>query len=83
MKKIDSITKTALGLLIMLLSGSYTQITACSTGIFYGNGKIALAGNNEDWKNPFTRIWIIPAEGNKFGRISILFTTMKMCSGSI
>lgn len=58
--------------LIMLLCGSFEPVTAC-TGIFYGKGNIALVGNNEDWKSPFTKIWFIPAEGKKFGRICFGF----------
>jgi hypothetical protein len=28
-----------------------------------------LLGNNEDWKNPFTKVWYEPAEGGTYGRV--------------
>jgi hypothetical protein len=45
-----------------------TSLFAC-TVFYYSNGKIILAGNNEDWRNPFTKIWFLPAEDGKYGRI--------------
>jgi hypothetical protein len=35
------------------------------------NDQVALAGNNEDWKNPFTRLWFIPAGEGTFGQMYI------------
>ena len=38
--------------------------------VFYASdGKTALAGNNEDYTNPFMTISFLPAEEGKFGRI--------------
>lgn len=34
-----------------------------------GNDQTVLAGNNEDWKNPFAKIWFFPAEQGKYGRV--------------
>lgn len=39
------------------------------TVIYASDGKVALAGNNEDYKNPFMTISFLPAEDGKFGRI--------------
>jgi len=39
-------------------------------------GKIVLAGNNEDWKNPMTKIWFIPASNDKYGRVGVGFDGM-------
>lgn len=58
--------------LFAIFPGSFSGMMGC-TGIFYGHNKITLAGNNEDWMSPFTRIWFIPAEGKKFGRICFGF----------
>jgi len=41
-----------------------------SCTIFYASdGAVALAGNNEDYTNPFMTISYLPAEDGKFGRI--------------
>jgi hypothetical protein len=41
-----------------------------SCTIFYAsNQKTTLAGNNEDWNNPFTKIWFLPAKNGKYGRV--------------
>jgi hypothetical protein len=37
------------------------------TIIYASDGKIALAGNNEDYTNPFPIIWFQPAKDGKFG----------------
>ena len=39
------------------------------TMIYASDGEAALAGNNEDYKNPFGTIWFLPAEEGKFGRV--------------
>jgi hypothetical protein len=33
------------------------------------NGEVVLVGNNEDSKIPHTRVWFIPAEDERFGRV--------------
>jgi hypothetical protein len=38
--------------------------------VFYAtDGQVALGGNNEDFVNPFTKVWFIPAEEGQYGRI--------------
>jgi hypothetical protein len=38
--------------------------------VFYAaSGGLALAGNNEDSYNPFTRVWFIPAAEGRHGRV--------------
>lgn len=37
------------------------------TIIYASDGETALAGNNENWSNPFPIIWFQPAEDGKFG----------------
>jgi hypothetical protein len=39
------------------------------TVIYASNGKVAFGGNNEDYNNPFTKAWFLPAEDGKFGRV--------------
>jgi len=39
------------------------------TIIYASDGKIALAGNNEDCGRPYGNIWFLPAEKGKFGRV--------------
>ena len=39
------------------------------TAFYAYNGKMALAGNNEDFYHTKTRIWFIPAEEGRFGRV--------------
>jgi len=42
--------------------------TGCT--VFYAtDGQVALGGNNEDFVNPFTKIWFIPAAEGQYGRI--------------
>lgn len=51
--------------LILLFS-----INALSCTIFYlSNDSIILAGNNEDWKDPYSKMWFYPSEDNKYGWI--------------
>jgi penicillin V acylase-like amidase (Ntn superfamily) len=44
------------------------SIFACS-GFYINRGNKILAGNNEDYINPNTKMWIIPSEKGKYGKI--------------
>ena len=47
---------------------SYEHPSACT--VFYASiGDVVLAGNNEDWKNPNTKIWFVPAKEGKYGGV--------------
>ena len=38
--------------------------------VFYASdGQVALGGNNEDYPIPFTKVWFLPPEGGRFGRV--------------
>ena len=37
------------------------------------DGKLALGGNSEDWKDPATYLWFNPAEEDRYGRVSFGF----------
>jgi hypothetical protein len=41
---------------------------AC-TVVYATDGQQMLGGNNEDYFNPLTKVWFIPAEGGSFGRV--------------
>lgn len=43
------------------------------TIVMIAKGKVVLAGNNEDWKNPVTKIWFVPASNGKYGRVCVGF----------
>ena len=58
--------KIGLILLLLLISGS-TSI-ACTGFYINRDGKI-YAGNNEDYNNPNTKMWIIPGDHENYGRI--------------
>ncbi len=41
-----------------------------SCTVFYAaNGEMALAGNNEDYINPLTKVWFEAAENGKYGGV--------------
>lgn len=47
---------------------SYEHPSACT--VFYASiGDVVLAGNNEDWKNPNTKICFVPAKDGKYGGV--------------
>ena len=43
----------------------------CATG-----GGLVLVGNNEDWSNPLTKLWFVPATPGSFGRMYVGFDDM-------
>ncbi|MBM3746124.1 MAG: hypothetical protein FJW34_10020 [Acidobacteria bacterium] len=46
---------------------------AACTGICAKSKDLVLVGNNEDWGNPRTRIWFVPAEEGRHGRMFVGF----------
>ena len=47
---------------------SYQHSPACT--VFYAStGDVVLAGNNEDWKNPNTKIRFVPPKDGKYGGV--------------
>jgi hypothetical protein len=48
------------------------QVHYCT--IFYAaDVQEVLGGNNEDWRNPLTKVWFLPAEKGKYGRMYVGF----------
>jgi len=63
--------KVVLSVQVLILIFS---IKAFSCTIFYlSNDNIILAGNNEDWKDPKTKMWFYPPEDNQYGWIKFGF----------
>lgn len=62
-------------LVIILLFCSAHPAEGC-TIVMVAKEKIVLAGNNEDWKNPITKIWFIPASNGEYGRVCVGFDDM-------
>ena len=46
-----------------------SSISYACTAFMMSDGEIMLVGNNEDSKIPYTRVWFIPAENDRFGRV--------------
>ncbi len=46
------------------------------TIVMVAKGNIVLAGNNEDWRNPKTKIWFVPASEGEYGRVCVGFDNM-------
>jgi hypothetical protein len=51
------------------LAQSATRALPGCTTLYAFDGQMALAGNNEDFNNPLTLIWFIPASPGRFGRV--------------
>ncbi len=53
-------------ILLSLVPGS--SLYAC-TGFCISKGDTVLVGNNEDYNKPNTKVWYVPAEKGKYGRV--------------
>lgn len=60
--------KRSLILIVLAVCLPGSPVYAC-TGFCVSQGDLVLVGNNEDWKNPFTKVWYEPAEDGKYGRV--------------
>ena len=52
----------------IVLAPANSLLYAC-TAFMLSDGEKVLVGNNEDYKIPYTRVWFIPAESGRFGRV--------------
>jgi penicillin V acylase-like amidase (Ntn superfamily) len=59
-----TVEQSVLALAILLITGS--RVPAC-TVLFVCDGKAALAGSNEDWADPNTQMWYVPATKDAYG----------------
>jgi len=60
---------------IVLFLGPANPAGAC-TIVMVAQGKIVLAGNNEDWRNPNTKVWFLPSSNGEYGRVCVGFDDM-------
>ena len=60
--------KRSLILIVLAVCLHGSSVFAC-TGFCVSQGDLVLVGNNEDWKNPFTKVWYEPAGDGKYGRV--------------
>jgi hypothetical protein len=55
---------------ILILQFFFIGTPLCACTVFYASqGDAVLAGNNEDWKNPLTKVWFEPKGKSKYGRV--------------
>ena len=61
--------KTLLLFQILLLSIINLSPADACTAFMMSDGESVLVGNNEDYKIPYTRVWFVPAENKRYGRV--------------
>ena len=59
--------------LVLVLWMIPSQATNACTVFAVSHDGVVLFGNNEDWKDPYTRVWFLPPENSKYGRIYLGF----------
>ena len=59
---------SAISLLVLVLLFTGIRLNACTIFYVAKDNKI-FAGNNEDWKDPYSKMWFYPPENNKHGWI--------------
>jgi hypothetical protein len=60
-----TLTRAALSLVLII-----TPAPSRACTIFYAaRGDVVLAGNNEDWNDPDTRVWFVPPVAGRFGGV--------------
>ena len=53
---------------LTLLGSAWTAASACTIVTMARDGKVWI-GNNEDWTDPRTKMWIVPASPGEYGRV--------------
>ena len=76
MKKFLIATVTTVSLLLA------SSLYAC-TGFCVSQGDLVLVGNNEDWKNPNTKMWFEPPEKGKYERVYFGFDNFSLQGGTL
>ena len=62
------------GLLSCAAALGFNQVVlACTAFCATGGAGQVLVGNNEDWSNPHTKIWFVPAKAGSYGRVYVGF----------
>lgn len=67
-------------LILALLSLPLIPLFSC-TVFYYSNGGKTLIGSNEDWKNPFSKVWFIPGDNDHHGKVYFGFKEGGVQSG--
>jgi uncharacterized protein (TIGR03435 family) len=57
-----------------------TAVLACTAFCAVADGRV-LVGNNEDYHNPRTRLWFVPAEPGSYGRMYVGFDNLSPGGG--
>ena len=55
-------------LILILFVFNYSPAYAC-TAFMMADGERVLVGNNEDYNIPYTRVWFVPSENGRYGRV--------------
>jgi uncharacterized protein (TIGR03435 family) len=63
---------------VALLADAHVQ--ACTAFCAIGRGQV-LVGNNEDWDNPKSRLWFVPAKPGSYGRMYVGFDDLRPFGG--
>jgi hypothetical protein len=71
-----------LSLTVALLLAGWSSLHACTVFFVY-DGKKALAGDNEDWKDGRTQIWFVPPKGFEHGIVYLGFGVGEYPEGGI
>lgn len=58
---------------MICLSGIFVNQAFSCTMVMVAKDDVVLAGNNEDWKNPGTMMWLYPASKSEYGRVCFGF----------
>ena len=69
-------------LLLALLFAADSSVAACTVFVAF-EGKLALAGNNEDWGDPNTQMWFVPATKDNYGIVYFGFGRGEYPKGGI
>ena len=67
--KRNQLAKWLITISVILIICATIKFAEPCTIVTISNGKIILAGNNEDWQNPNTKIWFYPSTKKEYGRI--------------
>ena len=80
MREMKIIGRVVLVLALFLME--HSSVAAC-TVFFAFDGKLALAGNNEDWADPNTQMWFVPATKDNYGIVYFGFGRGEYPKGGI
>jgi hypothetical protein len=65
-------------------AGSAVERSTVRTGctvVYAADGRIAVGGNNEDQRNPLTRIWFVPGEHGGYGSVFVGYDDLVVQGG--